>query len=718
MKLGPEVPLVRQLRFGPAAYAQYAPALVSNGRDFLAFWRDEREQMLVPNVYSTRLDDGGRPAEPFGRRWPYAYESLVASDGRDYLRLWTANGTSYSVQPLDENGSPTGEPQPLDSSLDPRALASNGSTYLVVAIKLPDRKELVAASLDRNGVLIEQTPLRLTANRFDGWSFGLGVSNSRYDILGYEPDCYRCTSMVLRTIDEHDGSLSITEASLALPVPADAMRRPSGFLFPIITAEQIFFAWSPKTGETQFTITDRAGNPRIATTTLNDGFSRLSWDGSEYLLLSRDESVVRAQRVLRDGSIPSEPYLLTTSAKGLPAFASNGTTRMFVWQNANDDLVGRTVCSFSELANGPGLEALITSSGLPQHNIQLAAVGSQTMAVWSDEGRHEIVGAINGAEFSVARPPARTVGDPSITAGANRFLVAWYEDDAGTSDSLLFARRYSAEGIPLDAAPLLIGTSSFNHAPGVSADGDAFVFSNAAAPDSFELLRLDGDTVSRLWTYECPHSERCWGPYAPLKTPTDWIVPYLEYGCFCSPHLATSWDVSLLQMPLSGNGPTKTRTFVLGGYAWESSGLGIAQAGEQFTLAMAFGSRIGVVQRTRSGSTTQTFVNPQTTAASIEVSATDIAWNGSEYVLVWRTRQSGAILAMRLDADGRPIDSVPFEIVAEGAAIAPPSIAVTDRGVVIAYSRGDSGSAGAPRAFMRTLESLPPPIPRRRAARH
>ena len=88
------------------------------------------------------------------------------------------------------------------------------------------------------------------------------------------------------------------------------------------------------------------------------------------------------------------------------------------------------------------------------------------------------------------------------------------------------------------------------------------------------------------------------------------------------------------------------------------------------------------------------------------VVASDIAWNGSEYVAAWIIN-TGIIRVRRFTADGHPLDPEPFTIATDAEAIGP-SIAVTPSGVVIAYSRHDDAYGGVPRARMRTLERLTP----------
>ncbi|HJQ35600.1 MAG TPA: hypothetical protein VKB93_00540, partial [Thermoanaerobaculia bacterium] len=88
------------------------------------------------------------------------------------------------------------------------------------------------------------------------------------------------------------------------------------------------------------------------------------------------------------------------------------------------------------------------------------------------------------------------------------------------------------------------------------------------------------------------------------------------------------------------------------------------------------------------------------------VAATDIVWNGSEYVAAWTT-DTGTLRVRRFAADGQPLDAEPFTIATDVETFRP-SIAVTPDGVVIAYSKHDDAYGGVLRAYMRTLERRRP----------
>ncbi|HJQ37727.1 MAG TPA: hypothetical protein VKB93_11365, partial [Thermoanaerobaculia bacterium] len=76
----------------------------------------------------------------------------------------------------------------------------------------------------------------------------------------------------------------------------------------------------------------------------------------------------------------------------------------------------------------------------------------------------------------------------------------------------------------------------------------------------------------------------------------------------------------------------------------------------------------------------------------------ELVWTGTEYLLAWIEQGTpSTVRAIRLDADGVPLDEAPL-VVAEASAASPVSLAVTKNGVRIAYLRGG-------RALGRTLQA-------------
>jgi hypothetical protein len=97
----------------------------------------------------------------------------------------------------------------------------------------------------------------------------------------------------------------------------------------------------------------------------------------------------------------------------------------------------------------------------------------------------------------------------------------------------------------------------------------------------------------------------------------------------------------------------------------------------------------------------------------------EVAWNGSEYVVVWSDyldNDRWYLHSARLSRMLGSLDEAPFPFVSTATFLSVnPSIAPTPTGVVIGYAiRAGSGTV----AVTRTLDRLPPAPPRRRALAH
>lgn len=663
-------------------------------------WSDSREGLRTSRYFTSRLDAAGEVVEPYGRRYePSGFETraLIASDGDDYLVVYPDVYQGRTVaQRLDENGSPVAAQRELPHEW-PIALASDGTGYLLMSWG----SQATAISLDRDGSMRGQVALQFAQ------FLSITVDGGIYTLIGLESG----NRPVVQTIDARTEPMTVT-ATVLPPIPEQqyVAKASSG---------AILFAWAgPGEGSRMRTmLLDRKGNVLRNETEVNlPGFyaARILTDGNEFLLVSDGAS--RAVHIRSDGSLArAEPYVFPENAQ----LASSGDTLVLLWKDykpsSGGDVVSRTFHRFDDLAVMPLAVNTVSLSGRTQDNARIARAGTHEMIVWRDETR-AILGTIDGVEVTIDRQPSRGVGSPSVTAGGNAFLVAWNDfDPVNNTASRLLARRYALNGSPLDPAPIVLaagGVRLFDDEPGVTADGASFVISDDAVPDTLRLLRLDGETgvSSELWTYEC---KLCRGSFRPVRTTEGWGLPYLRYVGFFSPHVAVTWGVSVAQTTPSGIPVRNVVTPLTGdnGYCLQA---GVAQNGDQVSLALPQGGRGIQLVRTGAGVSP----DPIKLLDVNDAVALDFEWNGSEYVLVWTTANGGPIRAMRFDASFRALDAAPITIAADGSTMASPSIAVTDRGVVIAYSRSTAENGWAPRAFTRSLDRLPPVPIRRRATRH
>ena len=364
----------------------------------------------------------------------------------------------------------------------------------------------------------------------------------------------------------------------------------------------------------------------------------------------------------------------------------------------------------AEVRLGPEIPLVRGIQRTAQADVKIAWASSGLMGVWRSEDRSEILGAFDGVAFSIDHQPGHQVGIPSITAGPDRFLVVW--SDSEGEQTRLVARRYTRYAIPLDPFPIDITPASSTRiridAPGVTADGSSFVITDASG-SILRLLRLDSNgAVSEILTHDA--RLEVVGSFPPRKTNAEWLIPYLCFQGIANPTgvMQPVFSVVILRIPFSGSGASIVATFIFDPLAVRTA---TTWAGNQFAFAIPDFFYRGMIVGLERPSLTRQLI----TQANNAVTA-GIAWNGSQYVVAWPTRNDGPVFAMRVDPNGNVLDPVPFEIAPRGH-WTNPSIAATDRGVIIAYSRIDPEAGDVPRAFTRTLERLSV-VPRRPAVRH
>jgi hypothetical protein len=104
VRLGLETALTPVGALGAAAYAQFNPAVASNGNDFLAVWTDARRGRRYYDIYASRIGRDGQSKEPAGRLIAEnSYAAVIASAGGDYLVAYSSNA-GLMTQRLDQHG--------------------------------------------------------------------------------------------------------------------------------------------------------------------------------------------------------------------------------------------------------------------------------------------------------------------------------------------------------------------------------------------------------------------------------------------------------------------------------------------------------------------------------------------------------------------------------------------------------------------------------------
>jgi hypothetical protein len=163
-----------------------------------------------------------------------------------------------------------------------------------------------------------------------------------------------------------------------------------------------------------------------------------------------------------------------------------------LWEGLPSDTTPRTIYARRFAADGAPRDPAafrITASGLPEYDLSLAVTlrddGTMTTA-WTatllylrrfgPDGS-----ALDADRTRVVNLPTGPVNEPQIAiAPDGTFVVSWAEGDWATSygPKTIRARRFSANGEPLDAAPLVVtaGTPRYRAEPSVAIASDHSLF--------------------------------------------------------------------------------------------------------------------------------------------------------------------------------------------------------------------------------------------------
>jgi hypothetical protein len=378
----------------------------------------------------------------------------------------------------------------------------------------------------------------------------------------------------------------------------------------------------------------------------------------------------------------------------------------------------------AEIPLGPAPQFV---AGVTQVDVQIAHTSSHTLAAWVTD--KALFGALDGAPVPFSASSLYSFGILGVAGGRRSFLVVFRTAIPYTS---LQALRVGFDGRILDPVSIEIPIGADQNAAedgGVAYDGTGFVtvctrkrqgLPSVIAPPEFVTGRVSDDGVAHSGAvFKFPSTEAS-VPFQPriAWTGTRFLVGYgVRTYTYDAP-----WGVSAMTVEPDATidrtiGPTAF-TDLRGREGLISMAVG-AQRATFVWLVLGDGATIKVAQTDLDGKavsaphalTAATLALPNGPEGDIK-----IAWDGTEYLVAWMAAGSGApgkIQGIRLRYDATPIDAQPFDISPDSATTSL-SLAPTEHGFVIAYSRADDTNGGVPRAFMRTLERLPSP-PRRRA---
>ncbi|MCU1230374.1 MAG: hypothetical protein JWO97_3258 [Acidobacteria bacterium] len=454
---------VSSVTHGNAPGDQIAPAVASDGTNFLAVWSDARSPL--GGLYATRIDFRGQILDETGIRIGGSAGSgaEVVWSGSSYVIVWsetsfaTSSGPKYTIRVarIDASGALIEAPRTLreDAFGYPRNVATNGSRIIVAyAADVSKAPRISYAVLDRDArtIALDVAVPQPSANNYAAtvtsngsdflmvWTSTNGLPNSlpaaHIDASGNVAG----NAILAQALSPADGPLVASDGTDFL-VFTRALTSSSDEL-------QVM-----RVGANLNVIRDLhpAGVPSDVTVQQ----PRVVWNGNTYLLVWADAPLqaIRAQHLGRDGTALDQPAVLagwqTSGLVGYPNLASNGGGVLLVWNDSrfsvnpltdiNYDVMSRLIDTTILIANP---ERLVSSSAPRQTSPSIATGAGVTMTVWSEDSgvyasRVTPSGALDGRGIQLSTSGRA----PHIIFDGTNFLAAWIVR-SGNSSSIGTAR--------------------------------------------------------------------------------------------------------------------------------------------------------------------------------------------------------------------------------------------------------------------------------------
>jgi hypothetical protein len=428
----------------PAVYVQSTPDVVSDGRDFVAVWGDERAKDR-PNftrgyaVYVSPLTADGRPAYRFGLEIaPIGYDPQIEWNGRTFLVTFNQGIEAYARR-IGADGVPLSAPRQI-ASRPVDDLASDGTTFCALSANYPDTTMIL---MDEDANVLRRIPVEGSG----GAIVSLARSYIVFTVSG---------TRLLATTLAPDGSLA--QKSIATVGQGTLVSAYSNGSRVLVASTSGSSADIAVLDERAVMVATPLHFGRITSYGDAEAPPSIAWDGAEFLAAWPESGSMSAVRVSNAGrAVSEEPFLLPVNAFELRS-ATNGSRTVLV-SSEETDPVSRVMPSFG--AAFPPAQ-VISFSGTPQSEPQVAATGNKVLAV-SREG--DSYGGIAASLFTTDQPgdshimlERQEIGvfrdGPSVAASADTFLVAWRE--VSDNSVRILAKRVLARGTVLDQVPIVV----------------------------------------------------------------------------------------------------------------------------------------------------------------------------------------------------------------------------------------------------------------------
>lgn len=443
----------------PAPSAQFAPAIASDGTNYLVVWHDNRNGPKL-DLYAARVGTNGVVLDPSGF-------ALTTATNDQWYPAASFNGTNYLVAWQDARG---GAHDIYAARVTPggTVIETNG---LAVVTSANDQRLPAVASLNGDFLIAWQDGRNGTANQ-DIYAARIRGSGLLVETNGF----------LISNANNSQSAPAVGVVGTNYVAAWHDFR--SGFSL------DVYAARITKAGA----VLD--ANAFVVSTAANDQWNvAITGQGVTGLIAWQDgrngvDADIFAARINESGGVLDPGGLAVSQQPNEQRFPTTGTvgTDFFVaWQDSRAagafDLYGTRVTSAGTVVSTAG--TLLSDAANDQRFPALATAGDQALVVWEDirNGVHtDIFGRrldLNGLPLDASQLVVSTVANaqetPAVAGNGSVYLAVWRDfrtDPLGD----IYGTRVATDGTVLDPLGLVLcNAGNYQLAPQVAASGSDFL---------------------------------------------------------------------------------------------------------------------------------------------------------------------------------------------------------------------------------------------------
>lgn len=758
--VSPIRPLPGDALVGLATGDQTTPAMARGGSGHLVVWSDRRTTLSSnaggpesgTEIFAVRLDGNGQRIEstPFALSNAPGADSapLVAWNGQNWLVVWKSQGplaSQYSSAVVGVRVSPLGavlDSAPLVilpysfSEIGTLALASDGANWVVAAQGTSGGSaDLRAARVSPAGALLDAAPVELIPETGQLLNYELAYAQgsfllvwSRYsgtsdDVIG------RRFNTSLTWQDAAPFTIGATAADDSAPQIGS-------------NGAQFLVAWQGGATNSTWSNVHAArvassgqvldASPLTLVTNMYYGVgpqAAPAYDGTNWFVSWNDNGArfarINASGVLLDASgFLADPTANSTLVAPLFAAAPAGGVQL-AWADARAGSYEGLDVYTARLSGpaGAGVQTGISTGASAQVGADLVRGTTNSLLVFRSEtsGARSILASrldANGVALDAQPLVVATgllEGEPSAAFDGSVYLITW----ESASNALVYARRLSQNGAWLDAQPISVGVGARPEAAGMNGEFLVTYVRSYSWPlmQYPHFVRLRGSDGAVLGVPTVLNSN-----YA-IETDVctldgRWLVVWQRNYWNNDPHS----DVNAAFV--DANGVATAPFWIAGTFNAYNHSVSVASAGDQALISWVFGTASNLTRRVHTrrldGSGAFLDANPVPLVASVNAEQFNpsASWNGSEYVVAWQDlRASTSMIDTRSDLyvarvtrQGALLDPLGVAVEIGGVSECGPALAGIGGGrALLASSRFDAtNGVAAYRMVLRTVDGACP----------